>query len=88
MMAIPRNEETEAIARRVIWFDPPEKSLADPVRLMAYPFTYAMHEDMKVLTRHRASSIHAHRPIGTRNWGAGRRRPCPCAGFRSRHRVK
>lgn len=49
MIAIPRNEETEAIARRVIWFDPPEKSLADPVRLLAYAFTYAMHADMKVL---------------------------------------
>jgi hypothetical protein len=49
MIAIPRNDQTEAIARRVIWFDSPEKALANPVRFMAYAFTYAMHRDMKVL---------------------------------------
>ncbi len=49
MIAIPINAVTEAIARRVIWFDAPEKALANPVRFLAYAFAYAMHADMKVL---------------------------------------
>jgi hypothetical protein len=49
MIAIPRNEQTEAIARRVVWFDSAEKALQNPVRFMAYAFTYALHADMKVL---------------------------------------
>lgn len=49
MRAIPLNAETEAIARRVMWFESPAAALADPVRFMAYAFTYAIHADMKVL---------------------------------------
>src|SRR5256885_16419616 len=37
------------IARRVIWFEPPEKALLDPVQFMAYAMTYAVHEDMRVI---------------------------------------
>jgi hypothetical protein len=37
------------IARRVIWFEPPEKALADPVQFMAYAMTYAVHEDMRLI---------------------------------------
>jgi hypothetical protein len=33
----------------VIWFEPPEQSLAHPIRFMAYAMTYALHEDMRVL---------------------------------------
>jgi hypothetical protein len=32
-----------------IWFEPPERALADPVRFMAYAMTYARHEDMRVI---------------------------------------
>ncbi len=49
MKPIPLNSETEAIARRVIWFEEPDRALADPVRFMAYAFAYANHEDMKFL---------------------------------------
>ena len=38
-----------AIARRIIWFEPPEKALADPARFVAYACRYGLHEDMKVL---------------------------------------
>jgi hypothetical protein len=41
--------KTCAIAERVIWFEPPEQSLAHPIRFMAYAMTYALHEDMRVL---------------------------------------
>src|ERR1700722_13460153 len=52
MKAIPLNEETAALATQIIWFEPPAKALADPVRFMAYAMTYAMHEEMRVLRRY------------------------------------
>ena len=52
MNAIPITPETLNIARRVIWFEPPEKALADPIRLMAYAMAYALHKDMRVIRRY------------------------------------
>jgi hypothetical protein len=51
MKPIPLNADTEAVARRVVWFESPEQALADPVRFMAYAMAYATHEDMKVIRR-------------------------------------
>jgi len=47
--ALPITPAMLEIARRVIWFEPPEKALADPVQFMAYAMTYAVHEDMRVI---------------------------------------
>jgi hypothetical protein len=52
MNSIPLNEETVAIAAQIIWFEPPAKSLSDPIRFMAYAMTYAMHEEMRVIRRY------------------------------------
>jgi hypothetical protein len=52
MNAIPLTPETLTVARRLIWFEPPEQALADPVRFMAYALTYARHEDMRVIRRY------------------------------------
>ena len=52
MMPIPLNPETEAIVRRIVWFEPPEEALSDPVRFMAYAMSSATHEDMKVIRRY------------------------------------
>ena len=49
MNAIPLNEETRAIARRIVWFEDPAEALADPVRFMAYAFARGAHRDMKAL---------------------------------------
>ncbi len=49
MMPIPVTPVTEAIARRVVWFEEPAQALSDPVRFMAYAMTYALHEDMRAL---------------------------------------
>ena len=49
MKPIPAIPRTLAIAPRIIWFEPPERELADPVRFMAYAMTYARHEDMRVI---------------------------------------
>ena len=52
MRAIPVTPQTIEVARRIIWFEEPEKALADPVRFMAYAMTYAHHADMRVLRQH------------------------------------
>jgi hypothetical protein len=52
MRSIPLNEETAAVATRVIWFEPPAKALSDPVRLMAYAMAHATHEEMRILRRY------------------------------------
>lgn len=52
MKPIPLNSETEAVARRVVWFEPPAQALADPVRFMAYAAANATHADMRVLRRY------------------------------------
>jgi hypothetical protein len=36
----------------VIWFEPPEEALANPVRFMAYLMTYGTLEDIKVVRRY------------------------------------
>jgi hypothetical protein len=46
---IPIMPETEALARRLVWFEPPEEALSDASRLLAYAFARATHEDMKLL---------------------------------------
>jgi hypothetical protein len=54
MIHIPLTPETEALARRLVWFEQPVEALADPIRFMAYAFARATHEDMKIL-RHLVS---------------------------------
>ena len=36
----------------MIWFEPPEEALANPVRFMAYLMTYGTLEDIKVVRRY------------------------------------
>ena len=52
MKPIPLTAETEAAARRIVWFEPPAEALADPIRFMAYAMASATHKDMKLLRRH------------------------------------
>lgn len=49
---LPATADLIALARRVIWFEPPEKALADPIRLAAYTLTYGVHADCQTLRRH------------------------------------
>lgn len=51
MTPIPLTPDTEALARRLVWFEAPAVALADPVRFMAYAFAKASHEDMTLLRR-------------------------------------
>jgi hypothetical protein len=52
MRPLPITPQTLGIARNVIWFEPPEQALADPVRFMAYAMTYAIPEDMRAIRKH------------------------------------
>ena len=51
MRPIPLNAETEQIVRSVVWFEPPEEALADPVRFMAYAMARATHEQIHTIRR-------------------------------------
>jgi len=52
MKPIPLTAETEAIARRVVWFESPAEALSDPIRFMAYAMASATHAEMTVLRRY------------------------------------
>lgn len=52
MRPIPVTPQTVEVARRIIWFEEPEKALADPIRFMAYAMTYARHKDMRVIRQY------------------------------------
>ena len=49
MKTIPVTPITEALARRLVWFEEPAQALSDPIRFSAYAFARATHEDMKLL---------------------------------------
>lgn len=51
MKPIPLNNETKALALRLVWFEQPAAALAEPVRFLAYAFARATHEDMQLLRR-------------------------------------
>ena len=52
MKALPGNPDLLAVARRVIWFEPPERALADPIRFLGYLMTYGTVEDIAVVRRY------------------------------------
>ena len=46
MKPLPQTPEFLRMAQRVIWFEPPEVALADPIRLVAYAMATSTPEDM------------------------------------------
>ena len=52
MKPLPHTHDLLAVAPRVIWFEPPEKALADPIRFLAYLMTYGTLEDIAVVRRY------------------------------------
>jgi hypothetical protein len=52
MKPLPQTSELLAVAPHVIWFEPPEKALADPVRFLAYLMTYGTIEEIAVVQRY------------------------------------
>jgi hypothetical protein len=54
--ALPATPETLALAKRLIWFEPPEQALLDPVRLLAYAFQFGRAADFAILNAYLARS--------------------------------
>jgi hypothetical protein len=48
----PHNPDLLRVAPSVIWFEPPEKALAEPARFLAYVMTYATAEEIEVVRRY------------------------------------
>lgn len=46
---IPLSDATSTVARRLVWFEPPELALKEPLRFLAYAFAHARDSDMRVL---------------------------------------
>ena len=49
MKTLPLTPDTEALARRIVWFEEPQEALSDTFRFVAYAVARATHEDMKLL---------------------------------------
>ena len=52
MIELPAAPDLLGVARRVVWFEAPEKALSNLPRFAAYALTYGLHEDVKVLRRY------------------------------------
>ena len=52
MTPLPPTPENLAFAKRIIWFEPPEQALAEPIRFLAYAYRYADSEDIAILRSH------------------------------------
>ena len=52
MRQLPLAPDLLAVASGVIWFEPPEQALADPVRFLAYLMTYGTLDDIAVVRRY------------------------------------
>lgn len=52
MKPLPHSADLLAVAPRVIWFEPAEVALADPVRFLAYLMTYGTIEEIRLVMRY------------------------------------
>ena len=52
MEPFPQNADLLAVALKIIWFEAPERALANPLRFMAYLMTYGAAEDIAVVRRY------------------------------------
>jgi hypothetical protein len=52
MKPLPRNPDLLGLAPRVIWFEPPEQALAEPIRFLTYVMTYGTLDELAVIRRY------------------------------------
>jgi hypothetical protein len=52
MRALPTTAAMSRIARKIVWFEEPERALSDPIRFLAYAMARASAEDMAEIRRH------------------------------------
>ena len=51
MTPLPRTPELQELARQLVWFEAPDKALADAARFMAYAFARGTPPQMALLRR-------------------------------------
>jgi hypothetical protein len=51
MKTLPVTPKLPRVARRVIWFEEPERALADPIQFLAHVMVFGTVEDVKALPR-------------------------------------
>lgn len=65
---LPDTDDFRAIAARVIWFEPPEIAMRDPVRFLAYAMRYADWRDMlkirEIISMEQFGFVLRHAPPG------------------------
>ncbi len=49
MTPLPPTPDNIALAKRIIWFEPPEQALAKPVRFLAYALRHADLSDIETI---------------------------------------
>ena len=54
MRNLPLTPDLLAVAERIIWFEPPEHALAEPLRFMAYLMTYGTPAEVSIVRRYLA----------------------------------
>jgi hypothetical protein len=52
MKPLPNNADLLSLAPRVVWFEPPERALAEPIRFLAYVMTYGTLQDVAMVRRY------------------------------------
>jgi hypothetical protein len=52
MKPLPYNADLLSLAARVIWFESPERALAEPIRFLTYVMTYGTLQDVAVIRRY------------------------------------
>ncbi len=52
MKHLPQTPELVALAPRIIWFEPPEQALSNPIRFMAYLMTYGTIDELNIIKKY------------------------------------
>jgi hypothetical protein len=52
MKALPPNPDLLSLAQRVIWFEPAQQALSNPVRFLAYVMAFATLQEIIVVRRY------------------------------------
>ena len=52
MKPLPKNDDLLNVARNVIWFEPPERALADPILFLAHLMTYGTADEVAIVMRY------------------------------------
>jgi hypothetical protein len=52
MKPLPHTADLLRVAPRVVWFEPPEQALAEPIRFLTYVMTYATADELAVVRQY------------------------------------